>query len=466
MSTKFITIEAEDWSVIEGLDYDANIGCKSNFETTGQYNLGIYLDSDNHYRTKGFVGICVLKDINGLEYVNSDGSRILLIIKPRFNVDQWAMLDKVMRDDEYDCYVAGGEKLLFGVSYDSSQIDTYIEDEGSNLLLAISYIRNCYKVCAKTLKRDIVIKTENLHSKLKGKIDFPRHLHNNVMRGREDYIYCKHNVFSQDVILNKGIRAALNKAYSILNQNGMLSRGELKNIRLMYSYCNNALRNINHQRFNVKDFNRIKLNGFDSVYRPIIEAAKKILKDSPMRESKAGESKIPVSPYYINMEKLFELYTRTVIKELIKLNNLSNTIRLTQYVGDPKYGLTTSDNEDCYLMKHYITDLAFQKYDVEDGKWKYNCVLDAKYQYSNNAVDPATRRHNTHQLMFYMLMMNVDKGGFIFPSTNEDEPMMSCNLELQLSVLDLVPKKYAQFYMGTAANVSSTARDILGFVLE
>lgn len=55
-------------------------------------------------------------------------------------------------------------------------------------------------------------------------------------------------------------------------------------------------------------------------------------------------------------------------------------------------------------MNKYVPDIALLK---GDGKKRYIAVFDMKYQNSRNSVYAESRRHNSHQLLFYTLLLNV-----------------------------------------------------------
>ena len=123
-----------------------------------------------------------------------------------------------------------------------------------------------------------------------------------------------------------------------------------------------------------------------------------------------------VIPYTINMEKLFEFYVRSQIKEYLNRNgNLG--FRLDDYRTNRNNPLkvlkTESEIKNIYIMQNYLPDIAI--YRDGDGGKKYVAVFDVKYQYSTSKAVYSTVRDNSHQLLFYALLLNVTTCGFIFP---------------------------------------------------
>lgn len=164
----------------------------------------------------------------------------------------------------------------------------------------------------------------------------------------------------------------------------------------------------------------------------------------------------------MKMEMLFEFYVRSKIKKYIKSKSWDDFLRLSKY--EPKGKLTVADNKESYLMPTYIPDLAFQWYDCMDEKWKYIAVFDVKYQFSDS-FKLNTRRHNTHQLLFYMLMLNVRKCGFIFPVIANCKSVYT-SLNIQNSNMSKFPREYAQYYIGNEEYDNDVISQIVAFITK
>ncbi len=458
MNSSFKIIQAKDWSIIKDLEYDEAIFCDE-----CSYNLGITLDNNKRYRSVGLVGLCVLKNKNGFDYINSEGKKVILIVQPRFDVDPWHMLLEVMHDDEYELYEKDLDRDFFHIDAYAVPINVQTSDIGGELLLAISFIRSCFKVCSTILKKSVGIKCQNLNGKIKGKIDFHKHLIRNVVKGRQDRIYCKTPYFTDDILLNQILKSALVTSFQYISLNMTCSSNELQQIREMYKYCSNTLKNVGPLKANRNQIMGIKLKGFDSVYKAAYSLAVKVLYNGKISVSAYGRNANLIVPYSIRMEVIFELYVRTLIKRYLKDKGLDQFLRVANYTTNKESTFVTTDNDDCYLMKHFIPDIVFEWFDVDSSEWKYVGVFDVKYQYSNNRMDKDTRRNNTHQLLFYMLMLNVKKCGFVFPMEEYSKTVYS-SLNIQNSNAYKIPREYAQFYIGQGKN--DTVKELINFVVE
>ena len=140
------------------------------------------------------------------------------------------------------------------------------------------------------------------------------------------------------------------------------------------------------------------------------------------------------------MEALFEFYVRATIREYLKVR-MESRVLLDEYRIPKKNPLfTLKDSEHhAYLMNNYVPDIAL----VDDsGEVKrYIAVFDVKYQNSTSKVYRDTQRHNSHQLLFYMLLLNVRRCGFIFPSDKTDTVLPGLNMyELNIQSGDAMDK--------------------------
>lgn len=173
---------------------------------------------------------------------------------------------------------------------------------------------------------------ENLNCKIKGRILIQKQLKYNTSKGQNQKIYCAYNKMTEDIRENQIIKYAL-----YLCKNHEIGASLEEDIR----FCMNALKNVPLKKCSVADFIGLKNNGAFRQYKDALVAAKKIikrygvselgekLKDETGKESRdvqlvSGE----VTPYYIDINLLFEYYCRAIFKDAIEEFNASNTIKL------------------------------------------------------------------------------------------------------------------------------------------
>lgn len=448
-------IEAWDWSKIDTqqLPYSENLFCYTNVNNAGIDNLGIWINEKGEYWTSGYSGVCVLKDKNGDDYIYN-GKTVILVVRPRFKTSAFSMLANVICDDEYDKYVSSLDHELFEF-YDDPPIRIKVDHSGGDLLLAFSFIKSCYRICTKLLNHKMKFYNENLIGKVRGKIDFPNHLKKNVFYGREDRIYCKYPFFSEDTIENRILKKALGLSERIMYAYNYEPIEGMANIREMLIYSKRRLSGIAEGEIKRSDFLTVNVNGFNSLYAPAIGLAKLLIDNVGINVGLSRSHFGYVIPYAIRMESVFEFYIRSQIKSYIKAKGIDD-IKLDIFRSRSNNNLLKTTKNRSYLMQEYIPDIALMKFNNAKGCWEYAVVLDVKYQRSLMGVMSSTRRHNTHQLMFYALLLNVKGCGFVFPQGADVKPQHNNEqLVLQCGNADSTERFYSEFYISESGDAQA-----------
>ena len=256
----------------------------------------------------------------------------------------------------------------------------------------------------------------------------------------------------------------MNLANSIIRT----KKNNIDGIRSAIKFCENCFKSVNLVNITRSDFSSINVTGFNSKYKKPIELAKLLILHYGMNllENERTKKRLIV-PYAINMEKLFEFYVRTQVKKYINTNNIVD-IRLDRYKrkGDIERLVTYIDYGNSfplpYLMYEYIPDLLIQR--KIDNEWKNIAVFDIKYQHSISNVNSTSRRHNTHQLLFYTLLLNTSKCGLIFPKEG-DYDSIKRHLNIQNGDAISSDREYSQWNIATEyGNMEKTFAEIIEYV--
>lgn len=174
-------------------------------------------------------------------------------------------------------------------------------------LLVIRYLEVLEKLVEKGLKRDYVNINENLHLKIKGKINPISQLRNNTVKKKDDYFFCNYQNYSADIPINR----LLKKAFEIsINMLGSI-RSRCSDVRSLSFISSKlriqeAFRNIgtNVHPYTIKCKKYDKLNVY---YPEAIDLAKSIIRHQENSiSSNHLEKKVP--PFWIDMSRLFEVY--------------------------------------------------------------------------------------------------------------------------------------------------------------
>lgn len=435
MAREVIPHQLTDWSDISD---QSEVWSKIDY-VHSENNFGIHR-YEGRIWTSGFVGVGRVYDKN-FRPIQSGGKEHIVVIKSRYGLNPWEMLEIVMADDEYPSYVEELEttgKFLFKVFYDQPVIRLAqdVRTDG-NILYALSFINSCYRLCKNGLKKEMYYHEENYTSKIRGKVVVNKNIRENTSRGKNNRFYCKFIDFTEDNIENRILKATLKKCKKII-----ASRFEINDeVAKQILFCQNIFRHVRDVSIKLSDFNKTNVSGLYMYYNPLLKQARCIQGQKYFSYAAENGDTITQSvftiPYMINMETLFEFYARAMIKKSLQ----DSVYRVTSYAKKLFLQKGVSKSEDSekgiHLIPYSIPDIIIS----DDTTHKPVAVMDAKYKAHNRAV-----REDSHQLLSYVLLTDVDRCGFVFPNNiTELKPMTSGDSFLNLSARRL---RYYELLLG------------------
>ncbi|MDF2943887.1 MAG: 5-methylcytosine restriction system component-like protein [Herbinix sp.] len=416
---------ANDNSSLDKLQEKVNIDTIQYAANDEPVNLGIRRVNGRVY-SGNYVGLCRLKCVNGKNLLSYDGREVILRIEPRFPVSVVDMLNALRDDDEFERYLAPQTTRIDTVEKEIEDLKNnelfyffdgedpiFVEDNialNSSIITASVFLSLLKDLCSRPLMGKMVIKEENLVGKAKGKILFKNNIRNNTLRGRNDRLYCRYLQYSEDILENQVLKAALHKATLFLNRYFGSASGNSNSFREMTAYCQNALRHLTYTKILRQDLIKIKTTGCYVYYKPVINAAKMVLNEITLGAN--GDSKFTcyVIPYAVSMDKLFEMYVRTYLKQAGIKSYLSSEEGLHMLKYDYKSKvLEQSDN----LYSNYINGNVKPDIIIHDTKKNKYVVFDVKYK---NIQNRGYSRADRLQILAYALMYDCDNVGIVFPS--------------------------------------------------
>jgi len=349
-------------------------------------------------------------------------------------------------------------KVLAGILDNTIDLESYIKGESTGAKEAfgsiietygvfeiIDFVNKAKKVCQQSLKKQFQMVEENLVGKVRGHILVRKQIKYNEAKGQIHKCYCSYNSFSEDIIENRIMKYAL-----YLCQHSQLGEALSEDIH----YCMNTLSSVPLKKCSGADFVGIKNNGAYRFYKDVMSAAKKIINryylsdnriinregdnDDVIKTTELKKQNTKISPYFINMNLLFELYCRAITRKAIdKFNSETKQENYKLSLESARYAersLFEDENGIGCFMKHYIPDIVINKIESQsDGKPQEKCfaVLDAK---NSNVFNSDKKRERTHQIMFYMKALNCNHGGLISPAEKKDKEKEIAKLKGQNNV--------------------------------
>ena len=427
-------------------------------------NLGIHYYNNQLY-SSNLVGISRLKSVDGDTIYDSEGNELIIKVVPRFNVTVVELLNYIRDDDEFDRYMAPqtvsnrhkekdieaidrNEIFYFFENEKPLKVDDGISDENSIITVTV-FLTLLRLLCKRPLMGRMMKDEENLTGKVKGKIVIEKNIRSNTMHGRNDRFYCRYLHFSDDIIENQILKAALKKAKRfIVDYFGDYSKDN-NNYSSMISYCSKALRKISDIQCSGSSCNGLKFTGCYAYYKPVIAMAKMILDDISIESNGEVNTTGYIIPYAISMEKLFEVYVRAYFKKngiYSYKGKYEHGIRLEKFDDKTEVFAEEEDllNPGKYISGSIKPDLILTNQDTGE-----TVVIDVKYKDYMNG----NSRNDRLQLLAYSMMLNANNIGIILPA-QVDEEIFDAR---RINSMEKRVIKYHQMLLGMKKNNSTVA---------
>ena len=177
-------------------------------------------------------------------------------------------------------------------------------------LLVIHYLSLLKRIVKRGLKKDYVLKEENLISKIKGRILISKNIRTNEITKRYDRTYCRFQEYTIDIPENRLLKKALLFAKRFSYQ--------LKN-HTSYTSINSLINDLLSHFIDVSD--EIEINQITSIssnkiykeYNDAIRLAKMILKRFSYSLQKVDKSSESTPAFWIDMSRLYEVYVYSLL---------------------------------------------------------------------------------------------------------------------------------------------------------
>jgi 5-methylcytosine-specific restriction enzyme subunit McrC len=247
--------------------------------------------------------------------------------------------------------------LLF-IDWDSPEIQlTQNEEDLLTPFLVVQYLKLVRNIVRKGLKKSYYTLTNNLQSKVKGKILVGQNIKTNIVKNRLTNTVCQYQEFGTDSTENRFLKKVLTFVSTYIANSEKLFKGNEAALRQIIGYCNPAFENVSGECAE-HDLKSIKPNAFYKEYKEAIRIGKLLLKRFAYTISNTSSNQpVCTPPFWIDMPRLYELY---VYQLLLKANE-ENTDKV-------KYQFSTYGNYLDFLICN----------------GKHSVVIDTKYKLHYN----------------------------------------------------------------------------------
>lgn len=226
-----------------------------------------------------------------------------------YQADYLKMLSECLKDPQ----VSKKLNYSYEIFFHEKWIEINNDQDEITPLLILHFLKVVKSITQKGLKKGYLRVTENLSSKIKGKILINQTTKQNHTKNRLDKTVCNHQTFTVNCLENQILKTALSQCSRNLQgiKNNDISKLLKQNI--------NAFELVDMREVFEDDFSKIKHSPFYKEYKDALKLAKMIFKlfgFALSSTSRLHHHKIP--PFYINMPELFERYVEVQIRKQYK----------------------------------------------------------------------------------------------------------------------------------------------------
>ncbi|MCD8409648.1 McrC family protein [Tenacibaculum finnmarkense] len=285
-------------------DFDLNIPfkkCFNNNEETICFNFNKSENGEFQFETGYYIGV---------DWIGNSG--LSIYVQPKLNeekkqVNYLKMLFEALKDSENLNHLND----LYTIDFKAPLIPITQQQDLLAPLLLIEFLQLLKNIVRKGLKKSYYKVTENLNSKVKGKILINATVKQNHSHQKMLYNICTFEEFGYNSIENSILKKALLFTQSALNSFKIDKTLDLKEL---FNYVIPAFESVNED-IDIRVVKNAKHNPLFKEYTHAIKLAKIILKRYNYTISQTTEKIVKTPPFWIDMPKLFELYVFKKLRE-------------------------------------------------------------------------------------------------------------------------------------------------------
>lgn len=248
-------------------------------------------------------------------YVGADWlveKQLSVVVLPKVeNIDFVQMLVGALNvegKDEADYFAQ-----CYGIEMEQPAIESEAAQNLLTPLLLIHYISLTDRLVRYGLRKDYLTMEENLRGKIKGHLMLQRHWRTNVMTKREDMTYCRYQVFTEDIPVNRLLKRALVFANKML-QEFMSCHESYAAIQCKLNRVMTAFDEVSDE-VEVPQVHRMPQNALYRHYTDAVKVARMILRRYDYSLSNISKVYCETPPFWIDMSRLYEMYVLGKLRE-------------------------------------------------------------------------------------------------------------------------------------------------------
>lgn len=234
-------------------------------------------------------------------------NELAVIVTPKMgNIDFVTMFLEALEVDtknESDYFAQ-----CYGIQFNEPTIETDEQLNQLTPLLVLHFISLLERLVKRGLKKDYVVREENLKTKVKGRLLITKHLKKNVFQQRSDRVYCQYQEYTDDISENRLLKKALLFADRIINNyESLKAQSSYSEMQSRLFRLKNVLSPISDE-IEPYQVQKLSTNKLFKEYKDAIRVAKMLLRRYDYSISKTCEVKKSTPPFWIDMSRLYEMW--------------------------------------------------------------------------------------------------------------------------------------------------------------
>lgn len=270
-------------------------------------DLDLAFQQTDYLKEPKYLGIC---DYCASYYIGASWlvkNELAVIVTPKMkNIDFVTMFLSALEVDSWNesDYFA----QCYGIQFDEPTIETDEQLNQLTPLLVLHFVSLLDRLVKRGLKKDYVIREENLKTKVKGRLLFTKHFQKNVFQQRSDRVFCQFQEYTDDIPENRLLKKALLFADRIIgNYESLKVQSSYFEIQSRLSKLKNRLDGISDE-IEPYQVQKLSTNKLFKEYKDAIRVAKMLLRRYDYSISEASQEQHSTPPFWIDMSRLYEMW--------------------------------------------------------------------------------------------------------------------------------------------------------------
>ncbi len=289
------------------------------------------------------------------------------------------------------------------------------------LILVWIYLRSVEQLLKKHLRRNYVIRVDNLNGRVKGKLLLTPYVRQQVAKGQPQIAVCQYYELTPDTLLNRIIKAGLRSAKRLVaaadtyNTFSGVSGHLTRQIGLFG--------NVADVRVTRADFARIRLHAQNRYYETPLQLAKMLLFDNRF-EYEIGKNR--VVGFFLDMNNLFERFVAGLLMQGAHRNGVTYPGK-----GEFRYYYGNRDTKGTVKLKPDITIDTDGEKVVIDAKYKElfeeNFGVDEEIETGDDYGDVKVKIKSSdiYQLVAYLDNFGSRRGALVYPRNGSETSVIN-----------------------------------------